>query len=310
MAIIVTNGSIVSTPAQAPAGLFITDLDGTLLRSDRTFAAADLAGLRRLGELGVVRVVATGRSMYSFASIGTSGLPIDYVIFSSGAGIAEHPGGRIARSASLDTEEIRHAVGILRSLRLDFMVQRSIPYSHIFGYVAATEANSDFEARISLYRRFAFPLHDDLDRFGPATQLVAIVPPEQAPAALAAVRQRLNGLTIIRTTSPLDGRSTWIELFPAGISKSLTTEWLAAQLAIPRAQTLSVGNDFNDLDLLEWAQTRFVMANAPAELRERFPAVASNDGCGVAEAIARWIELAKPSLPVAAPARGGRRSAE
>jgi hypothetical protein len=313
MAIIVTNGSIVSTPVQAPArapaGLFITDLDGTLLRSDRTFAAADLAGLRRLGELGVVRVVATGRSMFSFASIRTSDLPIDYVIFSSGAGLSEHPGGRIARSASLDTEEIRHAVGILRSLRLDFMVQRSIPDSHIFGYVAATEANPDFEARIALYRRFAFPLPDDIDRFGPATQLVAIVPPEQAPAALAAVRQRLNGLTIIRTTSPLDGRSTWIELFPAGISKSLTTEWLAAELGVPRAHTLSVGNDYNDLDLLEWAQTRFVMANAPAELRERFPTVASNDACGVAEAIARWSALAKPGRPAALPARDGGGSA-
>lgn len=307
MAIIVTNGGIACTPAQPPAGLFITDLDGTLLRSDRTFAAADLAGLRRLGELGVIRVVATGRSMFSFERIQPAGLPIDYVIFSSGAGIAEHPGGRIVRRASLETDEIRHAVGILRSLHLDFMVQRGIPDSHIFGYVAATEANPDFEARISLYRRFAFPLDDDIERFGPATQLVAIVPPEQAPAALAAVRQRLKGLTIIRTTSPLDGRSTWIELFPAGISKSLTTEWLAAELGVARTHTLSVGNDFNDLDLLEWAQTRFVMANAPAELRERFPSVASNDGCGVAEAIARWIDSGRPA---AAPARDGGRSAE
>ncbi len=310
MAIIVTNGSIASTPIQPPAGLFITDLDGTLLRSDRTFAAADLAALRRLGERGVVRVVATGRSIFSFESVRPAGLPIDYVIFSSGAGIAEHSGGRIVRSASLETDEIRHAVGILRSLRLDFMVQRSIPDSHIFGYVAGTDANPDFEARIALYRRFAFPLPDDIDRFGPATQLVAIVPPAQAPAALAAVRRMLKGLSIIRTTSPLDGRSTWIELFPAGVSKSLATEWLAAELGVSRAHTLAVGNDFNDLDLLEWARTRFVMGNAPVELRERFPAVASNDGCGVAEAIARWIELAKPSRSSAAPARCGERSAE
>lgn len=310
MAIIVTNGRIVSTPMQPPAGLFITDLDGTLLRSDRTFAAADLAGLRRLGELGVARVVATGRSIFSFESVRPAGLPIDYVIFSSGAGIAEHPGGRIVRSASLETGEIRHAVGILRALRLDFMVQRSIPDSHIFGYVAATDANPDFDARIALYRRFAFPLHEDLDRFGPATQLVAIVPAAQAPAALAAVRQQLKGLTVIRTTSPLDGRSTWIELFPAGVSKSLTTEWLAGELGVARARTLSVGNDFNDLDLLEWAQTRFVTANAPAELRERFPTVASNDDGGVAEAIERWIERRRSGRSSAARTRGEERSAE
>jgi hydroxymethylpyrimidine pyrophosphatase-like HAD family hydrolase len=139
---------------------------------------------------------------------------------------------------------------------------------------------------------------------------VAIVPPAQTPAALAAVRQRLQGWSVIRTTSPLDGRSTWIELFPAGVSKSLTADWLAAELGIPRTHTLSVGNDFNDLDLLEWAQTRFVVANAAAELRERFPAVASNDGGGVAEAIERWITVAEPGRPSDLPARGETRSAE
>jgi len=203
------------------------------------------------------------------------------------------------RSVSLEAGEVRQAVAVLRSLQLDFMVQRPIPDTHVFGYSAATPANLDFEARISLYRPFAFPLDDNIDGFGPATQLVAIVPPAQAPAALAAVRQKLTALTVIQTTSPLDGRSTWIELFPSGISKGLTAEWLAGELGIPRTRTLSVGNDFNDLDLLEWAQTRFVTANAPAELKERFPAVASNNQGGVTEAIERWLKMqsSRPTAP-------------
>lgn len=306
MAIIVTDGSGGSLPGGAAAGLFITDLDGTLLRSDRTFAAADLAALQRLGEIGVARVVATGRSLFAFERVRPAGLPVDYVIFSTGAGVAEHPGGRIMRRASLEADDIRQTVGVLRSLRLDFMVQRGIPDTHIFGYAAGKSANPDFEARIALYRRFAFPLADDIDGFGPATQVVAIVPPPRAEAALAAVQQALTGLTVIRTTSPLDGRSTWIEIFPAGVSKSLTTEWLASRLGVCRTRTLSVGNDFNDLDLLEWAQTRFVTANAPAELRQRFPTVASNDGCGVAEAIDRWIAgCALAGFPAGLRATGG-----
>lgn len=288
MAIIDIHGGVGSAATGRPAGLFITDLDGTLLRSDRTLAASDLAALRRLGDCGVVRVVATGRSIFSFGNIQPAGLPVDYLIFSSGAGVAEHPGGRILRSASLETAEIRRAVALLRALNLDFMVQRAIPDTHVFGYAAGSGTNPDFAARIALYRRFAFPLNQDIDGFGPATQLVAIVPPQQAEAALAAVRRALDGLTVIRTTSPLDGRSTWIEIFPAGISKGQTAEWLAAELGVARTHTLAVGNDFNDLDLLDWAQSSFVMANAPEELRRRFPAVASNDHCGVAEAIERW----------------------
>jgi hydroxymethylpyrimidine pyrophosphatase-like HAD family hydrolase len=78
----------IPIPQPPLTGLFVTDLDGTLLRSDRTFAPSDVAALRRLGERGVVRVLATGRSLYSFAKVGAAAAPIDYLVFSTGAGMA------------------------------------------------------------------------------------------------------------------------------------------------------------------------------------------------------------------------------
>lgn len=293
MSIIIENDDMAAPAEPRPAGLFVTDLDGTLLRSDRTFCTNDLASLAGLGDHRVVRVLATGRSMYSFSKVQTPGLPIDYVIFSTGAGIAEYPTGKIVRQVSLESGEVCQAYAVLRKLGLDFMVQRPIPDAHVFGYLALSLSNPDFETRISLYSRFAFPLENDIAYFGPATQLLAIVPHDRAQDALAAVRQRLNHMTIIQTTSPLDGHSTWIEIFPAGVSKSRTAEWLAARLGIPREQTMSVGNDYNDLDLLEWAGTGFVTANSPDELKQQFPAVASNNHAGVSEAIERWMKQLK-----------------
>jgi Cof subfamily protein (haloacid dehalogenase superfamily) len=290
MPIVIENERLGLHLPWEPAGLFVTDLDGTLLRSDRTFSEPDLEALRHLGERGIVRVVATGRSLFSFNLIRPAELPVDYVIFSTGAGVAEYPAGTIVRKVSLEADEVRQGFEVLRSLRLDLMVQRPIPDTHIFGYRAENARNPDFETRISLYRRFAFPLHEDIGRFGAATQLVAIVPPEHAPEALASVRRRIGALSVIRTTSPLDGRSTWIEIFPAGVSKGRAAEWLAFRLGIPRRQTVAVGNDFNDLDLLEWAHAGFVTANAPPDLKARFPVVTSNDEGGVAEAVARWTK--------------------
>ena len=284
----------VSAPAnRSVTGIFITDLDGTLLRSDRTIAEPVLSCLRRLGELRIARVIATGRSLFSFNTVAAAGLPVDFVIFSTGAGVADYPHGKILRSVSLETGEVRQAFEALCALELDFMVQRPIPDSHVFAYVASNSSNPDFERRIALYSRFAFPWAGDIAGFGPATQLVAIVPPGRAQEALASVRRRLASLTVIQTTSPLDGQSTWIEIFPAGVSKSSTAQWLASKLRASRSSTLSVGNDFNDLDLLEWAQTRFVVANAPLELRRRFPVVGSNNDDGVAEAIALWLNAKK-----------------
>jgi hydroxymethylpyrimidine pyrophosphatase-like HAD family hydrolase len=280
-----------SAPSErAAAGIFITDLDGTLLRSDRSIAEPVLSCLRRLGELGIARVIATGRSLFSFNKV-AAGLPVDFVIFSTGAGVAGLPHGKILRSVSMETGDVRQAFEALSALELDFMVQRPIPDSHVFGYVVSNSSNPDFERRIALYSRFAFPWDGDIERFGPATQLVAIVPPGRAQEALASVRRKLASLTVIQTTSPLDGQSTWIEIFPAGVSKSLTAQWLASKLGASRHKALSVGNDFNDLDLLEWAETRFVVSNAPPELTRRFPVVASNNDDGVAEAIAIWLKV-------------------
>ena len=69
--------------------MVVTDLDGTLIRSDRTFADDDLEALRVLGSEGIVRVIATGRSLYSARLVLDPEFPIDYLIFSTGAGILE-----------------------------------------------------------------------------------------------------------------------------------------------------------------------------------------------------------------------------
>lgn len=271
-----------------PRRLFVMDLDGTLLCSDRTFDAVDLHALKQLGDQGVARAIATGRSMYSFNTVADPNLPVDFVIFSTGAGVAQYPGGRIIRKTSLEPHEAEHACQVLKAARLDFMVHRPIPDNHAFAYFQSGNGNSDFERRISLYSPFAYPLESPSSAFGPATQLLAILPPQNPTPILAKIRAELPEYNVIQTTSPLDGESTWIEIFPRAVSKSLTTAWMANEMGISQQQTASVGNDYNDLDLLEWACSSYVVDNAPADLKSRFPSVASNNNCGVAEVIKRW----------------------
>jgi len=274
---------------QTPCGLFVCDFDGTLLRSDRSFSDADLKALIRLGELGIIRAIATGRSIYSINTVSISALPVDFILFSSGAGIILHPAGRIIRKVSLEPHEVSRAIKILQANNLDFMVHHQIPDNHIFSYFESTPDNADFKRRIELYHQFAKPLEAAIDEFGRATQLLAILPPADNRPVIAMLQKALPGFNIIQTTSPLDGQSTWIEIFPVTVSKSLTAAWLTATYGLNADRALSVGNDYNDLDLLEWAGCSFVVDNAPHDLKSRFPVVASNNECGVAEAINRWF---------------------
>jgi Cof subfamily protein (haloacid dehalogenase superfamily) len=275
-----------------PGGLFVCDFDGTLLRSDRSISDADLKALSRLGALGIIRVIATGRSIYSFNTVAISELPVDFIIFSSGAGVVQHPGGHIIRKVSLEAHEVNRAIAILQADDLDFMVHRPIPDNHVFAYFESTPANEDFKRRIALYSQFAFPLDENADGFGPATQLLAILPPGDSQPVLDDIRKKLPDFNIIQTTSPLDGQSIWIEVFPPNVSKSLAVAWLTAEFDLDSAQTLSIGNDYNDLDLLEWTASSFVVENAPDDLKDRFPVVASHNESGVAEAVQRWLAKA------------------
>ena len=271
-------------------GLFVTDFDGTLLRSDRTVSAVDIDTLEYLGEKGVIRVVATGRSRYSFMQSAGADLPVDYIVFTTGAGTAAHPSGKIVRKKNLGPAAVDRAVRVFVQLDFDFMVHHPVPDNHWFSYRRTQRYNPDFEARIAGYEKFAAPLVlEEGFPFGPAAQLLAVVPRDEAAVAVDLVQPLLPDFSIIPATSPMDGHSTWLELFDPGVSKGQTVAWLAAGLGIAPAQTMAIGNDFNDLDLLEWAGSSFVVDNAPDQLKERFYTVASNDSCGVARAVDRWL---------------------
>jgi len=269
------------------AGLIVTDLDGTLMRTGGGFSDSDLEALEQAGRLGFARAIATGRSLYSFFKAIDFALPIDFLIFSTGGGVIDCPGGKLLRKINMDAPSVSTAIQALKGYGLDFMAHDPIPDNHRFAYHCVGEPNADFDRRIALYSSYCRPLDGTAD-FGEAAQLLAILPGPDI-SVLAQIRSKLNGLNVIRTTSPLDGQSTWIEIFPPQVSKGLAAAWLADFLSIDSGKTLSIGNDYNDLDLLQWAGTGMVVDNAPEDLKAQFAAVASNNHGGVASAIDRWL---------------------
>lgn len=273
-----------------PAGLFAADMDGTLLLPGRGFHKRDIAALEALGEMGILRVIATGRSPFSFYRMMKNRvLPIDYLVLSSGAAIQDYSTGKYLRSITMTSEDTAFAVKTLTELGYDFCLQGAIPENHVFTYKFPSGANPDMERRIAYY-----PGHCRTMRSGDenvvSTQIVVIVPPGRTEGVLEAVTEHLgDSYNILRTTSPLDGESLWIEVFPKGISKSEGVEWVAGENGLTGNDCAAVGNDYNDHDLLEWVRSAFVVENSPEHLRTRFREVPSGADGGVAEAARLWL---------------------
>lgn len=265
--------------------MFITDLDGTLFRPDQTLSQTDLDTLKELGDKGIVRVAATGRSIFSLVRALKTDLPIDYLVFSTGAGIARWPDpfNRILRSKTIGPDETVKAVDLLEEIGVDYMIQDPIPDNHCFRYRSRSGTNSDFATRIEYYREFCSPLNGNNRQ--PSSQILAIVPEGKGESVLKVIREKLTGYSVIKATSPFDGKTVWIEVFPEKTSKSEAVAWLADQLGIARSETAAVGNDYNDEDLLHWVGKGFVVENAPSDLCEKFRIVSANTENGFTEAV-------------------------
>lgn len=279
--------------------LFVVDLDGTFLSDDKSLAGADRDALVRLRGMGIVTAIATGRSNYSFQKITDelgwrepgNELPVDYVIFSTGAGIMDFPACTVLNKYSLSEDDVIAISEVFSRYKLDYMIHRSIPDTKHFLYSYCTGANRDFETRLDIYKEHGSVLTaDNLTGFGEATEVLCIVEESAGDQVAGELSAVLNQYSVIKATSPLDKSSLWIEVFAKEVSKSKAVSWLSEKIGVAKNNVCAVGNDYNDVDMLDWAGQGYLVSNGPESLQSDYPVVPSNNDGGVAEAVLRWIK--------------------
>jgi len=263
--------------------IIFTDLDGTLLNSDREISDTNFQCLNSLKKSGITRVITTGRSLYSIGRVFPKEIPADYLVFSTGAGIINIHLQQLLYSSDLDKNEIQHISRYLHKLRVDFMVHHAVPENHYFTYSGLPENNSDFSRRIELYLPFAQKFSGFEDLPEKAAQIIAILPNDLQ--FFNRIKEGLSELHITRTTSPLDGKSIWMEISPLHTSKGTSAAWLCNHLSIDPGLTLGIGNDYNDISLLQFTRYSYLVANAPVDMQDSYLITHSNNDDGFYHAI-------------------------
>ena len=278
-------------------GMVVTDFDGTLFSDEKKVNEKDLNTLVRLGEMGIKRVIATGRSIFSASKVIERDFPIDYLVFSSGAGIMKWKSGELIRHYSIKSESIRKIYSVLEKRGIDFMLHKEIPYNHYFYSVKQSdEKNSDFETRCTLYSDFILSGgRNEIFKLKNATQFLAIKSLEEfndPDKIYHEIKESLPYMKVIRATSPIDGKSLWIEIFPVEVSKAKAADLICGIKRIDKSNVMVIGNDYNDADMLKWGgDNSFVVENAPDEFKKIFRNVSSNNSCGFSEAVEEWLSM-------------------
>ncbi len=269
-------------------GLAAMDFDGTLYSSKTGYSGSSEDSLLLLGKKRICRAIVTGRNLYSFRKAAAPlRLPIDYLIFSSGGGIIHWESGKMLRKRHLEPSDVLRITGILLEENADFMIQKRIPDNHRLYFHQSNPENKDFNSRLILYEKESSPLDEDSHLNG-ASQFVAIFPPGKVPSS--SLLDKLEPYSLINATSPINGNSLWLEIFPAHVHKGSGTQWLIDHLKLQNRPVMAVGNDYNDLELLRWAESAWVVGNSPEQLKMEFNVTETCEAGGVSLAIKEWLK--------------------
>ncbi|MFD7653562.1 HAD family hydrolase [Actinosynnema sp. NPDC059797] len=87
------------------------------------------------------------------------------------------------------------------------------------------------------------------------------------------LRLRLLDVELPGATWSVDHTEPWLTLTPPGVTKGAALEELRAELGVPAADTLAIGDGDNDVEMLRWAARGVAMGQAPVAVREAADAV-------------------------------------
>jgi Cof subfamily protein (haloacid dehalogenase superfamily) len=258
--------------------LIATDLDGTLLRSDReTVSRRTRHALARARDAGIAIVLVSARGPVGVRAvaktIGCEGL----AICSNGALVVDLATGEAVRHRPLAAGA---AAEIVRKLRVRLAgVRFATECQGVFACEPAFEA-WDWEPPAGTLRADALEL-----TAAPVTKLIARDPSRSVADLAAAVGEVVGDAA----ASSVSGE--WVvEICAAGVNKAAALTELAADLGIEPADVVAFGDYPNDLPMLEWAGRSIAPANAHPDVLARVDEVTeSNDDDGVAVVIERLV---------------------
>ena len=246
--------------------IIASDLDGTLLKDDKTISQENLDAIKKFAEMGGIFVPTTGRCIGELPPYLINNPHIRYVICSDGTGIYDNA------TEKCDLDVMPHDV-LMRALDviLDYDVHMVLHYDNV--------AYSDTSKQL-----FA---GEQMERFGKLYPLIDYFTHTTLKPNFREFCDSVNGAELLFTffwdrsqisecTKRLEeigefnilcSADSSIEIIRKTSGKGLALLRLADMLGIDRSETIGVGDNTNDSDLISRAGLGLAMGNAVDALK-------------------------------------------
>ncbi|MBA3334381.1 MAG: HAD family phosphatase [Acidobacteria bacterium] len=281
--------------------LLALDLDGTLLDSRGEISGKNIEAIQKAEEKGVLVTIATGRRF-------RDALPVANQL-KLNAPVICHNGALIKYADTLETvavsivpqKTVREILRVGREYGGDALVSADPHGKGVLLYDRISAENIPLQKYIEWGKRLhgaeaeeAVHHVENLEAICGQVETVHVsfsgtcAPMAQLEMIL---RDELQATANVLTTVYPHLDFTLIDILPSDASKGIGVEKLALINKLVPENVVAIGDNFNDLEMLEYAGTAVVMGNASPELfeREEFYTTLSNDENGVALAIDKFI---------------------
>lgn len=274
-----------------PIRLIAIDLDGTLLNSSREVSPANLQALANATARGVQVVIVTGRRLHSAQPL-LRKLPRPATLIASNGALIGSSSGEILYRDFLPSPVARKVLKIAREYRPYAVAIFDLPGR---GQVTM-QRNAAPEGPISWYLSNSpeclhqvADLEEAIDT--DPVQVMFGGPPDFIEPVEAVLRDSPAAVEVHLTwTKYLTRNISILDVMNRDCSKGRSLKLWAERCGIAREEVMAIGDNFNDLEMLQFAGQPVVMANCTQGLaRDGWPMTLTNDEDGVARAIETFV---------------------
>jgi len=278
---------------KAPVRLIAIDIDGTLLNSEFKIPAANIAALRQADEAGVEIVLVTGRR-HTFAMPIAQALGFDMWLISSNGAVTRSMTGELFHRELFPAATVRRLIAHMDAFRANCVLtfDTELPGALVLEHADLLNASiSRWIEKNATWIEFVVPLEKALVKDPIQTMYcgtIARMREAEAHLKLAGLDRKI---TVLKTEYPARDLCMF-DVLTHGCSKGHALERWAGYRGITKEQVMAIGDNYNDIEMLNFAGIPVVMGNASDAMKELgFNATDTNDLAGVATAVERALGI-------------------
>ncbi len=278
---------MTKTDSERPR-LLALDVDGTLTRPDKPIDPELIDALNKVADSGTTVVLATGRSHLAVRQLAQRLRPSAYTVLNNGAVVRSIGGDRVLRARHIGLEAARCVLEEFRRQGL-FTIWVEGPFAGGRYLVdGAWWTHSAARAYLATKGSAVRPLPAPAVA-APPVHLYAFGTVMAVRAAERRLRARVGEDASLVCWRSARLQASTIEALPGGVTKGEAVAWLADHLDITSSQTLAMGDERNDIEMLRWAGRGVAIAGCPPEVEAAADTVARNDGEGAVRRLVREL---------------------